>query len=421
MSQDLGKAIRYFRIKANMTQSELAKGIISESYLSKIENGRVKIPMDIYLLLCEKIGVDPYSNEDSDFPKICNRWFIYLLNKNIEKSTEIYNKVILHNKNILHNNLYHFIEIFKLRYFNIIDEDDKAKKQIVFLKNIEKDFNEKEKFYWLKFSGDHYFAQKNYQKSFNLYELAKKYSSFVSKKNEFSLYYMVALTASKLRRTNYSIKYAKKALNYYRVQYDLKNCAECHILLGISYQRNSDFDHAIQNYKIALNIAKEIGDSNILAISKQNFGKIYSVLGQSDKAIEFYLKSYDVRKNASVTKKIIPISSLMKEYYKNGDLLEAKMWMEKGRELSKQLSDSYSNYTYEFQVYDYLINKNEKELINIINNKILPSLSRKNLKYEKHYYLKLLGDYYFEQRKYKLASMYYKYSIDKLNEAYRIK
>src|SRR5690625_407489 len=136
MSQDLGKAIRYFRIKANMTQSELAKGIISESYLSKIENGRVKIPMDIYLLLCEKIGVDPYSNEDSDFPKICNRWFIYLLNKNIEKSTEIYNKVILHNKNILHNNLYHFIEIFKIRYFNIIDEDDKYKKQIMFLKHI---------------------------------------------------------------------------------------------------------------------------------------------------------------------------------------------------------------------------------------------------------------------------------------------
>ncbi|WP_164493482.1 helix-turn-helix domain-containing protein [Terribacillus saccharophilus] len=42
---EIGPLIKLHRIKQSMTQEDLAAGIVSESYLSKIENQKTRKPM----------------------------------------------------------------------------------------------------------------------------------------------------------------------------------------------------------------------------------------------------------------------------------------------------------------------------------------------------------------------------------------
>ncbi|QGS68197.1 helix-turn-helix domain-containing protein [Oceanobacillus sp. 143] len=57
MRDSVGYRIKYFRSKLNMTQAELSKGIISVSYLSKIENGNADPPEEILELLKNRLDI----------------------------------------------------------------------------------------------------------------------------------------------------------------------------------------------------------------------------------------------------------------------------------------------------------------------------------------------------------------------------
>jgi HTH-type transcriptional regulator, quorum sensing regulator NprR len=163
----------------------------------------------------------------------------------------------------------------------------------------------------------------------------------------------------------------------------------------------------MENYQLAEIIATNISNRNILAICRQNIGKLYSILKKSDKAIDTYLSSYELYKNSSTLKKVIPISSLMKEYYKKGDLFNAEKWLKKGLDLSNHLNPLESIYAYEFEVYTHLIKGFGNSFEDLMIKKVIPFLDERELYYERFIYLGILADYYFNNRKYKLAANYY--------------
>ncbi|WP_226535515.1 helix-turn-helix domain-containing protein [Fictibacillus halophilus] len=60
---NLNEQIRYYRNSLNLSQTALASGICSVSYLSKIENGLTKPSDEIYSLLFYRLGLDPLTNQ----------------------------------------------------------------------------------------------------------------------------------------------------------------------------------------------------------------------------------------------------------------------------------------------------------------------------------------------------------------------
>jgi HTH-type transcriptional regulator, quorum sensing regulator NprR len=58
-----GEKIRYFRKTQNISQQELADGICSVSYLSKIENGQAVASEEIIMFLSNRLGKE-IGNED---------------------------------------------------------------------------------------------------------------------------------------------------------------------------------------------------------------------------------------------------------------------------------------------------------------------------------------------------------------------
>ncbi|WP_432357030.1 helix-turn-helix domain-containing protein [Sporosarcina sp. UB5] len=408
MEENLGKKIKYFRIKSAMTQSKLAKGIISESYLSKIENGKVEPPKEIVLLLSKRLNINLYSTEWDKLFTLCDTWFQHLFRGEKEESTKLYNEIIKDLHNIASTPLFNMVELHKLRYFILIQDKQKATTQFDSLHKHQENFKEEENYYFMKFCGNYHFSRLSYNKSMDSYKRAEQHITDVSEKEKYDLFYMIALTASKLRLTYISLKYANSALHFYQNNYNLKRCAECHILLGISYQRAGELNQAMENYQLVDKIGNEIENQNISAMAKQNIGKVYSIMGNTEKAIEYYLTSYNKRNNFPIARKIIPVSSLMKEYFEKEDIDNAKKWLEKGLSLSEHLSIEDSIYVYEFKVYSNLINGIENGFEELITKKVLPFLEKRNLFYEKATYLKFLAIHHYDNRKYKLAAHYYK-------------
>jgi HTH-type transcriptional regulator, quorum sensing regulator NprR len=411
MGIDLGQAIKINRLRANMTQSDLANGIISVSYLSKIENGTAEPPNEVIELLGEKLKFNIKDSEDEITHKSIIQWFRHLLRYEVDESILLYNKIKSNITNLVDKQLFSLIEIHKLCYYILIQDLEEAEIHMVSLQKSSKRFTETEKYYFFKFTGHYHYSHLAYRKALGYYQEAEKclkYDIFHKSEEIADLFYRIACSASKIRQTHLSLLYSLRSLEYYQSNYDLVKSANCHILLGISYRRINDIEKAKESYNFAIKIAKDISNNELLILCHQNLGKLLSSIGDSEEAISQYLKSYELRKNSALHRKLTPISSLMKEYYQIGDKDNAKIWMELGMDMSKMLKPSESIHVYEFKVYQYLINGLNTSFESLIIDHIIPFFNERQLHYEESRYLKLIAQYYFNDRKYKLAATYYK-------------
>lgn len=409
---DIGYRIKYYRKSKNMTQRELSRGIISISYLSKIENGAAAPPVEVLEFLLNRLEVNLDLEPNQINEETCNEWFLSLFNKELEKSLSLYKQIKDKKKYISDVHLLNLLTIHKIRYFLIHKEINKASVTIEKLRKMESKFSNSAKYYWLKFQAYYHFSNSVYSKALEYYLKAKKYekhSTYLIDEEKYDLHYMTALSASYLKKTYIVYKHGNKALTYYQRRLHLKEAAQCHTLLGIAGVGTKDYEDALENFKLAQKIAKTINNNSLLGTSLQNIGNLYSITNKSNEAINYYKKSYKLRDRNS--KKIIPINSLMKEYYKNGDFKNAKIWLQAGLDIITTL-DSVSKYTYEVQVYDQLINGMKPNAFEkLLLNDVLPYLTAKDLHKEKTPYLEILAKYYFDQRKYKRSAIYYQEAL----------
>lgn len=407
---DLGQAIKFNRLRANMTQAELANGIISVSYLSKIENGTAEPPEEIIGLLGERLNMNALDSTNAVTDQSIIRWFHHLLRVNIDESIRLYNKIKNNLINGYDKKLTTLVDIHKLYYFVLIKDYKEAENVIVSLQKSSKKFSENEMYYYLKFLGCYHYSQMEYKKALDFFQNAERYihsDIFHKAEDIHNLYYLIGSSASKIRQTHLCLLYTLRALEYYQGKYDLINCAECHILQGISYLRINDFEKAKESYNYAITIAEKIDNLRLLKYCYQNIGSLYSIVKEPLNAINYFLKSYELRKDDSIENRIIPVSSIMKEYYSLGNMSKSQEWLNLGLELSKSLTPSDSVYVYEFDVYNFLINGIDVSFEKLIIKHIIPFFEKKELYYEVSFYLEHLANYYKENRKYKLSSRYY--------------
>jgi len=396
-----------------MTQSELAQGIVSVSYLSKIENELVTPSKQVSTLLCETLGVNLTVLENTPIRKWCEIWFEALFYKKQNDMDTYFVKINNNQQLTSDDELLALIEIHKLRYYIIQNKIKEAEKQYNYLKELSGHFTDKELYYWLKFSGYYFYAHSSFGLALNAFRQAKEYLNhafYLSFKEKHSLYYMIALSASRSREIYTALTYGEEALEYYQKNYDLKEAAQCHILLGIVFLRIKEHEQSLNHFQQSKKIAIKTDNNSILAISVQNIGNLNSILNKPEIAINYYLKSYQLQVNEKSTKKIVPIASLMKEYYNNKDIQQAKKWLAKGLKEVEQLENSI--YNYELKIYEALLTNSDHSLDELVLNKMLPFLEKKGKTSEKPQYLKFLADYYVKQKKYKLAATYYNLALD---------
>jgi HTH-type transcriptional regulator, quorum sensing regulator NprR len=95
---NFGTKIRFERERQEITQSALAYGVCSISYLSKVENGKMEPSPEILALLCKKLNIDMERAGDSSklvprFKDDIDRLYSAIKHSDFEESHSIYEEI----------------------------------------------------------------------------------------------------------------------------------------------------------------------------------------------------------------------------------------------------------------------------------------------------------------------------------------
>ncbi|WP_170061579.1 helix-turn-helix domain-containing protein [Terribacillus saccharophilus] len=408
---EIGPLIKLHRIKQNMTQEDLAAGIVSESYLSKIENQKTDASPEVIALLCERLGIQLNAENEDMIKEKAEEWFALLYDAHSREERDAkYQELeqLFKNSNSDYEILF---EIHKIRYYLLRNENEKTKEQIEKLTNLEYSFDTRQSFFWNKYLGNYY---QNYEddnvKALQFYKMAEA----LIKKIELAetdiadIHYTLAVTHTRLINDLKSIEYANKALDVFRQNYNFVRCAQCHILLGICYRRVHMIDMAIKQYNLAQHLGEITENSEVIQLSNHNLGYLHSTLGESDEAIKYLEKAYEMGSNFTTTQ-ITTTISLIKEYYNSERIDEAKMVLEKNYPLVKELpAHSKKLFKLEMDVYKYAIYQDYNKLEHTIINEFLPYLEEKSDYANIVTYSNMIGEHFEKLKKYKNAANYYK-------------
>ncbi|TMU87325.1 helix-turn-helix transcriptional regulator [Bacillus sp. BHET2] len=406
----IGSKIRFHRLKRKLTQEELSKGIISVSYLSKLENHQVTPSPDIIDLLCERLGVNNLLESPTNLNKLLENWNHALL---WNKSDEILTTYQLIQRDLEQTDdlIPHlFYQILCFRWQLVQVNLPQALKHMIHIQSNYKELTDTLKFYYHKYKGNYYYLRGDYDKAQGELKEAETYyvlGNVVNEEEKADLYYLFSLVLTRLNRYRLAIFYGEQSLAIFQGVYYQKRCAEVHLLLGICYRRIRYIEQSMKHYEWANFISHSIQYTSLYSKVEQNLGYLKSFMNKSDEAIQHYLKSIEL-KGSDQEGQLYSILSLVKEYYKMKQFSEVHYWLPKGLRLCSK--EKYPDKFYQLSYYQFALKDFPSEFETFMKEYSLPFFKKSGsqLLYAEH--SKYLGQYYQGIRKYKLAAFY-------LNEA----
>lgn len=409
---EIGSFIKLQRVKQGMTQEELAEGIVSMSYLSKIENLRAEASPEVVSMLCTRLGIEIDSEKNITVKEKCEQWFNLLFEVNDKKEIiEKYNE-LNELMTMIRSDSYMLFEIHKIRYYLVLGEIDNALKQINSLNEVSSTFDSLCQYYWYKFRGNYNSVIGEYNQAMRMYKIAEeKLKHIVISQEELAdLQYAFAVTHSKLLNALEAIEFSNKAIDVFQKAYNFIRCAQCHIILGISYRRIKMYDKAIKHY----NLARHLGELNqskpIIQLTNQNLGYLYSTIGDSKEAIKCF---NDVVNNeeTQLNERVIGMTNLIKEYYKIQNFDLAKQSIDKAKVLLAELPKNNVNYQlfdYLIHTYMYAIEGNYEKFVWLVTEEFIPYLQKKKDSVNLILFSNMLGKHFESVGRYKDSVKYYK-------------
>ena len=407
---EIGPFIKLNRIEQGMTQEDLADGIVSMSYLSKIENQRTTASAEVMSLLCTRLGVELDNERNITINDKCKEWYKLLFEFNDhDKIVSAYNE-IQELINQTHSNSSALFEIYKVRYFIVLGKIDLALEQINKLKEISSTFDNSHQFYWYKFRGNYNSMNGDFNQAMRMYKLAEEkiVNTDLDEEDKADLKYTIAVTHSKLRNTLEAIDYAEAALHTFMRKYNFIRCAECHIILGISYRRIRMYDKSIKNHNLAKHLGELNNNKQIIQLANQNLGYVHSTKGNKEGAIYNY---NEVVKDPEVDliARLAAATSLIKEYYMIDHFDKAREMIDKGFYLlaDKKDNDLYKLYYYIIYTYHYALEADHAKFEFLVIDEFIPFLKKHKDYGNLVVYNSMLGNHYEKIKRYKNAAYYY--------------
>lgn len=414
---EVGPFIKLHRIEQGITQEDLAEGIISMSYLSKIENQRTTASPEVINMLCTRLGVQLNSEKDALIKQKCKKWYKLLFTVNDKEEIIAAHDEIKKLVGKTHSSSSAMFEIFRVRYFLILGEYNNALSQLNKLSEISSTFDGLHQFFWYKFKGNYSSLHSDFNQAMRMYKLAEEEIGQleVDEEEVADLQYTIAVTHSKLRNTLEAIEYAEKSLHTFMQHYNFIRCAESHIVLGISYRRIRMYEKAIKNY----NLAKHLGELNrnkqIIQLANQNLGYLHSTKGDKRKAIDNY-KEVAQDPKIGLIARLAAVTSLTKEYYAIDDIEKTREMLEEGLKLLNKTdkNKTYKFYYYIIYTYKYVLMEDKDNFESLVIDEFIPHLEKHKDYANLAVYNIMLGDHYEKLKRYKVAAHYYKQA----NKAY---
>ncbi|QAS53165.1 helix-turn-helix transcriptional regulator [Halobacillus litoralis] len=418
---EYGKVLRFHRVKQGLTQNQLADGIISPAYLSKIENDQTVPAFEVLELLYERLGLDFHdSSYNHPSKEKLKEWYETIVFKRKEEARKLKDDLIQQKDTLNNHHLYIFYELFRIRHLLLENEVEKAYVAWKDIRQHEDTFDEEMEYYFHLSSGLLEYYRGNYDESFQQLMEAKNYSSSIVHELEdweiSDLYYILALSTSQANHISASVFYVDQALEIYQARYDLEKSADCHILQGINYSKLKNYAKALENFHMARKIAMQTLNRNQLNLVYINIGTLESRIGNHESAIQNYKKSLYYNDSDTTYKQsylLTTIHSLILEHYRLSDFDGCLDWINEGEQELKKLPSK--PHELHFNFYKLII-KNDPTVISHLEEVIIPYFQDK----KEHIYIirysMVLADLLEKKRMYKKSTNYLRLAIQLLNK-----
>ena len=401
----IGSLIKFHRTKLGMTQNELATGICSISHLSKIENNSKEGNSETIRLLLEKLNIQLHEVKNNEQHII---WLLEELQKHInyiekEKAKEILAQLKANEQLIVFTDSIYLYELYKLRYYVFINDNQLAEKQLNWLNNIKKNFSQHEKYLHLYFSGLVLLLRGEYVEAENeLTNIVREYSDLGVFQGD--LYYHLAIVKGRLEESSQAIIYGRKALEIYKNEFNFKRILNTLLSLAINYTRGKVFKDAIEIYGHLLRNVDLLGQQHLLPEIYHNLGILYQRQGDYVNSITCFEKSV-----FGVSKKneqyLVCLYNLAYSQYQIGRYEESKKNFVHLKRDSKKIKIFYRLANF----YLHLLEDNKHIAMVYLEKDLIPYISRKGEYKETYvYFSNILSDYYLQEGKYEKALQFNK-------------
>jgi HTH-type transcriptional regulator, quorum sensing regulator NprR len=411
LTKNIGRIIKMERINQGIKQIQLAKGICSVSYLSKIENGTVEASADVIQLLLKRLQLninDLKSNfeHSSVFLDTLMEWYKNItITRNKKKAIEYFTRLQSESSKIKLPSAIILFRLFCMRYYLLLSEIEKIPEIIEKLNFFKDDFSSKEQYYYHKFMGLYYYLLGNFPESLIFFTKAKDFFNYYVTDDweKSDTLYMYALSAIKLEQTLSCIHAAQEALDLFTKNINYTRSADCYILLGICYKKLGETEKALQSFYSAQQIVEQLNINELKGTILQNLGSLYAKIGETKKALQYYHRS--LKHKEGVNEKLITIFSIVKEYSKSKNIDSLKKYIQKGLDLINGLEDTYKEYYFHFHIYKTMHEQKDEHFEELLKSAIqyFEDIGDHRHAYK---YSTLLSTYYFDTWKYKLSSIY---------------
>ncbi|WP_408009043.1 helix-turn-helix domain-containing protein [Pseudalkalibacillus sp. A8] len=410
----IGQRIRYYRKTKGLTQEELARGICSVSYLSKIENGDAKSSEDVIELLCERLGISATEEQlDVNLLGLLNEWNYLIILRKFEEAKDLHEKIKEYLPFIEDPALLNRYDLYLIRYYLVHNDLKNAKKLLNKVEKLQENTSDSSlSFYYYYIKGYYAYFNSNYAEALKFFGKAEPFLQ-QTPFNQIEIgvfYYSVALTHSYLFHSTSVMTYAYKALEIFDREYNFSRSSDCQILLGISNRRIKNYSQSEYHFTQALKFAESFNDNRSLGIIYHNLGFLFSNKGESETAIQYYLKSVSIKEKYENRNIQSTYYLIAKEYLNLNKTELSREWLDKTIETLKE--NQHDEYEIHAQILKFrLEGKFNKECEVYLKKTVLPYFQEKNVLEHVSEYSTLLADYYYDNSQYKNASEFYKLAL----------
>ena len=269
------------------------------------------------------------------------------------------------------------------------DNNKKIQKQIIELLENTIELNNKDSEYWYLLGTAHFFVIKDYDKAIEFHKKAAEinYTETINNNKEY-YYYTLGKINLYLGKSQEAIENFKKAIkdsiDYFNDFYEVSDYWH---YLGLSYEKNGQYDEALKSYERALdiNIRSELDDYfyDCLKALKSLYD-LYKKLGKNDDAI--YTLKNSIEKDISAPFMIIPYdykdfkgsetyNDIIEAYT---DIIDGSWYYCQSNACREELADLYRRYGGEYDKAIELYNQ-----ISIENYKNIAETYREAKNYKK--------------------------------------
>ncbi|MBD8032733.1 MULTISPECIES: helix-turn-helix domain-containing protein [Solibacillus] len=398
----IGSLIKYYRTKLGMTQNAVAAGICSIPHLSKIENNNKEANSETIRLLLERLNINIHDVENSEQNIIIllnnlQKHINYLEN---EKAKEIMERLKEYEEIIGFTECIYLYELYKLRYYVFFNEYKLAEGQLRWLNAHRKNFSQHE-----KYLHSYYYALvlitrgKYAEAAVELTQILNLHPDLGSLEGEF--YYHFSLIKGRLEETSQAIIYGRKALQFYKDQFNFKRIIYTSMSLALYYSQGKVFNEAIEIYEHLLRNVELLQQQQLLPAIYHNLGDLYQIRGEYESALVYFEKSASLMGKNSDNYLFCLYNLGITQYRLNQGEESIKTFTVLKEEAKKMKKISFNLFA---SFYLYLLTGEEKKAMVFLEGRLIPfTANNEEFKVIHQQFSYLLGEYYRQEKKFEKA------------------